>query len=286
MKKREKKRTVSAAFLIAVLSLISCSHSVKNGVVSAADGTVLSGGAPVSSGFVLYPEVSLAAGAHSYAAVQIEDKGIIVLYPDTEISLFENGLCLLRGEISLQLDKSEKLCVRTPGAEAYYKGSRSIVSAADGSAQFKLFSGSCRIVPVTGGKPDDDREFELREGCSADVIEGRAGSHFPLKETDLKDFAFLAAVQPAADPANADPLSVIPFAARDILLRVSGEALSSEFQLKKLAMEKGPLRTVTLRDGRKIVGSMSVQGRMTDIETVNGKVSVPSKQVKNVSIYQ
>jgi hypothetical protein len=272
------------ALLSTVLLFIACSRPSYNySQIQCPEGRITINGNVVTSGAVCVSGDTIETAASSFCFLSFKNGSFAVIYPGSRIFVGDgktNDLSVGNGAMYLDiLGRGCRLGFAGYSAESGKPFRALIISAGDAFAEIRMYSGSVEIGKGKGSP------MLLRAGYLAGMGGGRFFTPRPLLDREIRDFSLLTSLDGSGwdDPArNSARWSG---GTKNYLSTFDLGAFAGISALRNLNREKGPLSVVKTRSGKDIIGVMSIQGKMTQVLTVNGEIRLPTKDVKAVTRY-
>ena len=300
--KTKKIRPVGSLLILAlcmiVITLSSCSKKKvgATAIVIMTNGTVEKISSqknivPLRLKDALVKGDIIKTGPESFVVIQIGDDILARIQPDSTVevkSLFEQEnteIFLEKGQIISVVKKFSKennYNIKTPTALAAVRGTEYSISFYKGRSVLAVKEGKVQLSSLES--KEKSKELMVETGntviISADMAKRPINDFESLEIDKMKNFASIT----GDDLQNDKVFEDLAKKAQDDDKRITEEILkrggpipaTTEEMLKKF----GRLNDVTLYSGKRYTGVILEHGEMKKIMTVEGIVSVPSKQIR------
>jgi len=263
-----------------LIGAIGCSRS--GGVfIIYLNGEVKVNGIAANTGAVEGKEISINTGKNSSLIAMIGSKIVFALSEETNIIINKDFITLISGRIIASTDnetviRSRELSVETGKSllELISKSNVSVINNYTG----ELFVKSITSGSVTGG-------LVLNENFSIESVNGSfspsrsLGTDVVRMNSSLKDLSVLDKTETEHIMNKISPECI------SLINSSYGKDIEMRYALKTLTSAHGALSEVITKKRKRIIGAVSVSGRMMTIYTVSGKTVIPVSDVKSMKQY-
>ncbi len=300
---KTKKIRPAGSFLILAICMIiitmsSCSKKKvgATAIVVMTNGTVekissQTNAVPLRLKDALVKGDIIKTGPESFAVIQIGDDILARIQPDSSVeikTLFDQEnteIFLEKGQIISvvkKISKENSYNIKTPTALAAVRGTQYSISFYKGRSVLAVKEGKVQLSAIDS--KEKNKELMVETGntviISADMAKRPINDFESLEIDKMKNFASIT----GDDLQNDKIFEDLAKKAQDDDKRITEEILkrggpipaTTEEMLKKF----GRLNDVTLYSGKRYTGVILEHGEMKKIMTVEGIVSVPSKQIR------
>jgi hypothetical protein len=275
-----------AGFFLLILLTVSCSRQIQlSPQLYCPEGTVTVNGNAAVFGMVLSPGDAVECAVQSFCYLQSNDD-YLILFPDSKaVFSFDNKkgniLTLEHGSVYVSLSP-KKLSLSSSGYILQSaKNVRGFITSFESSSEVRLGSGELSIK-----KDGDNKETFLRPGYSIAMSDGILFSAKPLGDSEIREFPVFEKFKRDGRDDSALCGTRWNQEIKSVLLAFDLKMFKIQSSLRQLAARLGPLSCVKTVSGREIIGAMSVRGTKMQIQTNDGLVEIPAKEVKTVTHYE
>jgi hypothetical protein len=275
-----------AGFFLLIMLSVSCGRQTQlSPQIYCPEGNVSVNGQAAVFGMTLASGDIVECASQSFCYIQSTDDYLII-FPDSKaVFSFDakkgNILTMDHGSAYVSLS-AKKISLSASGfIFQAVKNIRGFLTAFESSAEVRLGSGELLIK-----RDSDKNESSLRPGYSIAMSDGILFSAKPLNDSEIREFPTFENFKRDGRGDSALCGTRWNQEIKSALLSFDLKLFKVQSSLRQLAARLGPLSCVKTISGREIIGAMSIRGPKMQIQTTDGLVEIPAKEVKTVTHYE
>ncbi len=280
------KSSYIAIFLIG--SYVGCGSSMDPLFITYSLGNVQLNNAAVSIPQEVFADSAITCAFNSLSVLQageaikfvIRSDSILKYHTSPTDGAFE--IALEKGNVFTEITKRfERLRFLCNGFTIVLEKGTYDISCHGTALAVSAFSGKARIVK-------DDHEKVLKAGEKFELFENATS----IRKLTPQERRLSALVQ-KVNLADRDALrsgvlesKIVPALVAQEMVVLTPKSLSETLGMAALARKMGPLSVVTTKKGKKIIGHVRARGRVIEISTLEGVVTLPQKEIRTAGPYE
>lgn len=228
-------------------------------------------------------------GASSYCLVQCENKGLIIIYANSDVYLDANTsgdsnrliISMPQGIVDIVYSSKEK--------DAVIKTDSCLLSGDVQNVRVLSQQNSTCIVnidsKITVSFMENNKEYsKFIEKNKMFMTTGLNSGYFDITAQVVDSFKELKNIQYAVLEQNIQ--AVIPPLLKEKIQDFGNRDVKDDISLTLLEKQKGPLKKVITKNGIIYKGYVTAKGKVLEIMTMQGVISIPQNSIKYVLSYQ
>lgn len=264
----------------------ACGASLGRSCLTFTMGDVHVNGERISAPQEIFPDSQLQCAADALSVLQIGDAIKFVLRSGTTIQYAPSAsggtvhVTLEKGSVAADIASRAARVNFVVNEISFSAGKGSFDVMRDGDAlTISVFEGSAEILKYNAKK-------ELNAGEKFEMM----GSHSSVRKLTPQEKRFHALMKKvkAADLSHIEaiaPKSILPIPVAMEMLTLTPENISESLSFALLAQKEGPLSIIITKQGKRIVGHLQARGKLADIATREGKITIAQKDIVSVTAY-
>jgi hypothetical protein len=285
---RIKKTTIAVMTVLSIVVLCaSCAADLSSTAITFVRGTVIVADEPISAPFELSSNETMRCEENALAVMQVSNavklvlrSGAVLTYTVSKSEGIIN-IVLEKGSVAGQIVKR--------GVAVHVTAGDVFISSKKGAFDITR-DGDALALSVFDGAISVSHHNTTKELAAGDRFEKLVDAQTVRKLTpqERRLFALLQKVHfvdASRLTGEVSPSSVVPVPVLIEIVTLTPVKLSEVMGMATLAQKVGQLSVVTTKKGRTITGHLRARGKLVDIATREGIVTIPQKDIASVSPY-